>query len=87
MCILNLLDSVLIGYRHSWYEYSGIEPSTDGSWKRLAIPRGCASEYSVQVVNLYYFIYLADDGLYQISSNILNQYGMTTSNTNAVKKY
>ena len=40
----------------------GIEPSTDGSWKRLAIPRGCASEYSVQVVNLYYFIYLADDG-------------------------
>ena len=36
-------------------------------------------EYSVQVVNLY-FIYLADDGLYQISSNILNQYGMTTSN-------
>ena len=40
VCLLNLLDSVLIGYKHSWYEYTGLEPATDGSWKRLAIPYG-----------------------------------------------
>ena len=56
VCLINLLDSVIVGYRNSWYEYTGIEPATDGSWKRLAIPYGCASEYSVQVVNLYSFI-------------------------------
>lgn len=84
-CILNLLDSVLIGYRHSWYEYTGLEPATDGSWKRLAIPYGCVSEHSVQVVDLYSFIYLADNGLYKISANILSQYGITNSNDNAVK--
>ena len=85
VCLLNLLDSVLIGYRHSWYEYTGLEPATDGSWKRLAIPYGCVSEYSVQVLDLYSFIYLADNGLYKISANILSQYGITNSNSNAVK--
>ena len=86
VCLLNLLDSILIGYKNSWYEYSGIEPATDGSWKRLAIPQGCASEYSVQVLNLYNFVYLADDGLYEVSSNILSQYGVAAQNNSTVRK-
>lgn len=85
VCLLNLLDSVLVGYKNSWYEYTGIEPATDGTWKRLAIPYGCVSEYSVQVIDLYSFIYLADNRLYQVSANILNQYGMVNSNTTAIK--
>ncbi|GEM_PF-1549339 len=85
VCLLNLLDSIVIGYKHSWYEYTGIEPSVDGTWRRLALPYGCASEYSVQIVDLYNFIYLADNGLYLVSANILNQYGVTTQNSNTVK--
>ena len=86
VCMFNLLDSVLIGYKHSWYEYSGLEPAIDGSWKRLAIPMGCASEYSVQTVNYYNFIYLADDGLYSVNANILSQYGVAAQNTSSVRK-
>lgn len=86
VCLFNLLDSVLIGYKHSWYEYSGIEPAIDGTWKRLAIPYGCAAEYSIQVIDLYNFIYLADNGLYAVSSNILSQYGVATQNNSTVRK-
>jgi hypothetical protein len=85
VCLLNLLDSIVVGYKHSWYEYTGIEPSTDGEWRRLAIPYGCASEYSVQVLNLYNFVYLADNGLYLVSANILSQYGVAMQNTSTVK--
>ena len=82
-----MLDSVLIGYRHGWYEYTGLNPAEDGQWRRLAIPYGCASEYSVQVLDFYNFIYLADGGLYLVSANILNQYGVVMQNNSAVKKY
>lgn len=85
VCMLNLLDSVLVGYKHSWYEYTGIEPSTDGQWKRLAIPYGCVAEYSVQVLDLYSFIYLSDNGLYQVSANVLSQNYIVMSNSTAVK--
>ena len=85
ICIFNLLDSVLVGYKHSWYEYTGIEPSTDGQWKRLAIPYGCVSEYSVQVLDLYSFIYLSDNGLYSVSANVLGQNYAVMNNNTAVK--
>lgn len=85
VCLVNMLDSVLVGYRHSWFEYTGIDPATDGVWRRLAIPFGCASEYSVQVLDFYNFVYLADNGLYQVSANILNQYGVVMQNNSAVK--
>jgi hypothetical protein len=85
VCLLNMMDSVLIGYKHGWYEYTGIEPSTDGTWRKLAIPNGCAAEYSVQVLDLYNFVYLSDNGIYSVSVNILNQYGTTTQNNSAVK--
>ena len=85
VCLVNMLDSVLIGYRHGWYEYTGLDPSTDGTWRRLAIPYGCASEYSIQVLDFYNFVYLADNGLYLVSANILNQYGVVMQNNSAVK--
>ena len=85
VCLVNMLDSVLIGYRHGWYEYTGLNPAEDGQWRRLAIPYGCASEYSVQVLDFYNFIYLADGGLYLVSANILNQYGVVMQNNSAVK--
>lgn len=85
VCLVNMLDSVLVGYRHGWFEYTGLDPSTDGTWRRLAIPYGCASEYSIQVLDFYNFIYLADNGLYLVSANILNQYGVVMQNNSAVK--
>jgi hypothetical protein len=85
VCLVNMLDSVLVGYRHAWFEYTGIDPATDGVWRRLAIPFGCAAEYSVQVLDFYNFVYLADNGLYQVSANILNQYGVVMQNNTAVK--
>ncbi len=85
ICMLNLIESIVIGYKHSWYEYTGIDPDTDGTWKRLAIPYGCAAENSVQVLDLYSFVYLADSGLYLVSANILNQYGVTTQNDSSIK--
>lgn len=85
VCLINMLDSVLIGYRHGWYEYAGIDPASDGSWRKLAIPYGCASEYSVQVLDFYNFVFLADNGLYLVSANILNQYAVVMQNNTAVK--
>lgn len=84
-CILNMLDSVLIGYQTSWYEYSGIDPATDGTWKRLAIPFGCISGESVQIIDLYNFMYLGHNGLNVVNSNILNQYGAIIQNNSGVR--
>lgn len=85
ICLLNILDSVLVGYRHGWYEYSGLDPATDGTWRRLAIPYGCAAGESVQIIDFYNFIFLADNGLYMVSANILNQYGVVMQNNSALK--
>lgn len=84
-CILNLLDSVLIGYQTSWYEYSGIDPATDGTWKRLAIPFGCIAGESVQMIDLYNFMYLGHNGLNIVNSNILSQYGSVIQNSSGVR--
>jgi hypothetical protein len=32
VCLVNIIDSVLVGYRHSWYEYTGLDPAVDGTW-------------------------------------------------------
>ena len=85
VCLVNIIDSVLVGYRHSWYEYTGLDPAVDGTWRKLAIPYGCASEYSVQVLDLYSFIFLADNGLYLVSANVLNQYEIVLQNATSVK--
>ena len=85
VCLVNIIDSVLVGYRHSWYEYTGLDPAVDGTWRKLAIPYGCASEYSVQVLDLYSFVFLADNGLYLVSANVLNQYAIVLQNTTSVK--
>lgn len=85
VCLVNIIDSVLVGYRHSWYEYTGLDPAVDGTWRKLAIPYGCASEYSVQVLDLYSFVFLADNGLYLVSANVLNQYEIVLQNTTSVK--
>lgn len=85
VCLVNIIDSVLVGYRHSWYEYTGLDPAVDGTWRKLAIPYGCASEYSVQVLDLYSFVFLADNGLYLVSANVLNQYEIVMQNTTSVK--
>ena len=85
VCLVNIIDSVLVGYRHSWYEYTGLDPAVDGTWRKLAIPYGCASEYSVQVLDLYSFVFLADNGLYLVSANVLNQYAIVMQNTTSVK--
>lgn len=85
VCLVNIIDSVLVGYRHSWYEYTGLDPAVDGTWRKLAIPYGCASEYSVQVLDLYSFVFLADNGLYLVSANVLNQYEIVMQNSTSVK--
>jgi hypothetical protein len=85
VCLVNIIDSVLVGYRHSWYEYTGLDPAVDGTWRKLAIPYGCASEYSVQVLDLYSFVFLADNGLYLVSANVLNQYAIVLQNATSVK--
>ncbi len=85
VCLVNIIGSVLVGYRHSWYEYTGLDPAVDGTWRKLAIPYGCASEYSVQVLDLYSFVFLADNGLYLVSANVLNQYEIVLQNTTSVK--
>lgn len=85
VCLVNIIDSVLVGYRHSWYEYTGLDPAVDGTWRKLAIPYGCASEYSVQVLDLYSFVFLADNGLYLVSANVLNQYEIVMQNATSVK--
>lgn len=85
VCLVNIIGSVLVGYRHSWYEYTGLDPAVDGTWRKLAIPYGCASEYSVQVLDLYSFVFLADNGLYLVSANVLNQYEIVMQNATSVK--
>lgn len=85
VCLVNMLDSVLVGYRHSWFEYTGIDPATYGTWRRLAIPYGCVAEYSVQVLDFYNFVFLADNGLYLVSANVLNQYSVVMQSNSSVK--
>lgn len=84
-CLLNMLDSILVGYKTSWYEYTGIDPATDGTWKRLALPFGCIAGKSVQQLDLYNFVYLGQNGLNVVNSNILNQYGYIVQNNSGVK--
>ena len=83
--MVNIIDSILVGYRHSWYEYTGLNPAEDGTWRKLAIPYGCAAEYSVQILDLYSFVYLADNGLYLVSANVLNQYEIVMQNSTSIK--
>jgi len=82
--MFNLANSVIVSYNRSWWEYSGVDPETDGTWKQLPIPFGCESEWTIKILSSYNFIYLAKDGLYVVSANILNQEGVPTQNTDAL---
>lgn len=83
--MFNILNSVLVSYNRTWWEYNGTDPSVDGTWKQLPIPFGCVSEWTIAILDYYNFVYLAKDGLYLVSANILNQEGVPTQNTDALK--
>jgi len=83
--MFNIANSVIVSYNRSWWEYAGLEPATDGTWKQLPIPFGCESEWTIKILGSYNFIYLAKDGLQVVSANILNQEGVPTQNTDALK--
>lgn len=83
--MFNILNSVLVSYNRTWWEYTGTDPETDGTWKQLPIPFGCESEWTIQILGYYNFIYLAKDGLYLVSANILSQEGVPTQNTDALQ--
>lgn len=82
--MFNLANSVIVSYNRTWWEYAGLEPATDGTWKQLPIPFGCESEWTIKILSSYNFIYLAKDGLELVSANILNQEGVPTQNTDAL---
>lgn len=85
VCMLNMLDSLLIGYRNGWWRFSGYDLQSDAEFKKISIPNGCVSEFSPQVIDIYNFIFLSNDGLYVASAGVLDQYAIVGQNSNTIK--
>jgi len=83
--MFNIVSSVVVSYNHTWWEYSGTNPATNAEWRQLPIPFGCEAEWTVRILDYYNFIYLAKDGLYVVSTNILTQEGVPTQDSNALR--
>lgn len=83
--MFNIVSSIVVSYNRTWWEYTGTNPATNAEWRQLPIPFGCESEWTVKILDYYNFIYLAKDGLYVVSTNILTQEGVPTQDSNALK--
>lgn len=74
-------DTVLVSFETGWYAWNGIDPLDDATWKQLNIPYGCVSNRTIALTPNS-FIFLAKDGIYNVSASILNyEYVLLQSKT------
>lgn len=66
-----LSDSLLIGFTSNWYAWSGVDASTDATWKMLNLPIGPVGPWAMAPVPNG-FAFMAKTGLYNVSAAILN---------------
>lgn len=83
--ITQLSESVLVSFEMGWYAWNGITPLEDASWKPLNIPYGCVCNDSIALTP-YSFMFLSNDGIYNISASILNTELFMIQGTNVISK-
>lgn len=67
-----LSKSVLVGFKYSWWEYKGIDPTVDATWNPLPVPNGVVSSDTIALTPTS-ITYLSTDGIYTMHMGILNQ--------------
>lgn len=85
VCMFNMLDNLLIGYKNGWWKFSGYNLQTDAEFMKISIPYGCVSEFSPQVMDIYNFMFLSNDGLYLVSAGALDQYVIVNQNSSTIR--
>jgi len=69
--IMQLSETVLISFENGWYSWSGITAMEDATWKPLNLPYGSVCNDSCTLTP-YSYMYLGNDGIYNISASILS---------------
>mgnify|MGYP003316847419 CR=1 FL=1 len=83
--LFQLAEAVLISYENGWYAWNGITPLEDATWKPLNLPYGCVCNDSI-VITPYSFMYLGNDGIYNVSTNVLSDTGTLIYSKGIIKK-
>jgi hypothetical protein len=86
---LGLLSrSVIVSYENGWYAWDGITPiegQDPARWSQLNIPAGCVCHRSLALTPNS-ITYLGKDGIYMVSSSILNEAYVLTQSADVVRK-
>lgn len=83
MC--NLSSALVVSYENGWYTWKGITPLENAYWEPLNIPYGCVAPRSI-CLTPQSFTYLARDGIYMVSSAILNDQYILLQTKQVIKK-
>lgn len=83
--IFQLSDSILVSFENGWYEWNGINVLDDAKWKPIALPYGCVNNRTIALTP-YSFTYLGKDGIYTVSSSILNTEVAMVQGSDVIKK-
>lgn len=70
-CLIDVMANMLVGFENGWYQFTGISVETNAEWKKLPIPYGCIASRSL-VLTPYSITFLAKDGIYTMSVNVVN---------------
>lgn len=79
-----LSDSLLVGFTGNWYAWSGIDTSSDATWKLLNLPIGPVSPRCIAPTPNG-FTFLASSELYEVSSNILTSEVLLLQNQETIR--
>lgn len=65
-----MLESIIVGYKYGWWEFSGID-DTDWKWIKLPIPYGPVNNRVVELTPAS-FTFFAENGIWKVSIAIIN---------------
>lgn len=82
--IASVFDKVVISYNNSWWMWSGIDPTQDATWSRLAIPYGCTSHKSIELTP-FSFTYLSASGIKNVHASVINQNYLMVQNKDTIR--
>lgn len=83
--LTQLLDTVLVGYSHAWWGWTGIDPKTDATWGKYSIPHGLVNNNTIALTPNS-FTFLSHDGIYRVSSGILSRDLVMLAGEEMIKK-
>lgn len=65
-----IYQSILVGYSHGWWEYSGID-DLDWKWLKLPIPYGISNNNVIELTPMS-FMFLSNNGIIRVSIGTLD---------------